>query len=244
VEKVQIIPPHEKGICFRLGTTSMGTFRIPIHEGDGIHELLSDMPENVKAFAREGFELLPSFEGERFANLVAYLKDGFILRPQPDVDELKETFGFNGRQAGVFVVVLAIITVVITTDENTAKNVETLKEAFNLSGETLDVFTRLIDALQSQKTKLKKTLKESEIASEILPAFSDLHTTVDLRLGFEQGNVKSSVPVVVAYLTTDDRNSRVWFQMQKRDVTRLMSLFEKLLKQIDEVERWATREQR
>jgi hypothetical protein len=219
----------------------VGSFRIPIMAPDGLESVFVSMPDPVKSFAREGFALLSELNESRFSTFVSLIKEEIGSPAQPELEALREKLGLNTRKAGTLSMIAAFATVVVTSGESSEKAVQAAEGAGVLPAGSAAAFDRLVQELRPQEAAFRESIKSSELASEILPSFDEIDTTVDLRLGFDREKVSASIPIIVAHLKTDARESHVWFQMQKRDIVRLISQFEKLLKQLEEAERWAAR---
>ncbi len=219
----------------------MGSFRIPIVAAGGLESMFVSMPDPVKAFAREGFDLLAGLDDTRFTAFASLIKEEIGSSVQIDPEALREKLGISARKARTLSMIASIAAVVVTSSDSSEKAIDAAQAAGVLPPESAAAFDRLVEELRPQEEALRESIRSSELASEVLPSFLDIDTTVDLRLGFDREKVNASIPIVAAHLRTDARDSHVWFQMQKRDVVRLISEFEKLLRQLEEAERWAAR---
>jgi hypothetical protein len=194
----------------------------------------------VKTFAREGFTALANLSEEDLRELAKLIPEKFATSAGPDVEELKERLRLPARKASALAIVAAFATAAVTSGEDPSKAIAVGLEARILSADASIAFQRLIEQLKPQGPLIKETIKSQELASEVLPSFERLSTALDLRFRFEGGKISATVPVVVAHLRTDSRESQAWFQLQKQDLVHLLAQFEKLLREIDEAERWAS----
>lgn len=219
----------------------MGTFRIPVTAAESLENLFLEMPETVRVFAREGFGALANLNEEDLGKLATLIPEKFATSAGPDVEELRERLRLPARKANALAIVAAFATAAVTSGEDPSKAIAVGLETKILTPEASVAFQRLIELLKPQGPLIKETIKSQELASEVLPSFERLSTALDLRLRFEGGKIGATVPVVVVHLSTDSRDSQVWFQLQKQDLVHLIAQCEKLLREVEEAERWASR---
>lgn len=219
----------------------MGSFRIALSDVDRAEALFTSMPDHLKSFARQGLSVIASLNQAQFATFVELVQLNFLSSSDDDTEEMRQKLSLSERQASAATLVGALAIGLVTSGEDTERSIEVATTAQVVTPETAGLFRSLMEALQPQKQTLSETIQSAELASETLPSFNGLDLTLDLRLGFEGSAIKGAVPVVLAHLRTDVRDARVFFQIQKRDIVGLISQLEKILRQVEEAEKWAIR---
>jgi hypothetical protein len=90
----------------------------------------------------------------------------------------------------------------------------------------------------SQRAGVRQLLTRSQLSAVVLPVLTSFDITVDIRLGFEEGQVATALPVAVVHMDTDSAGQEVWFQINQRQLERTIKDLNNALKEIQEAERW------
>lgn len=95
-------------------------------------------------------------------------------------------------------------------------------------------------AIAANRVSLTDTNKQNRLVHTLLPSFAAFHTVVDLRPSFtEDGTaIKFTVPVIIAHIVNDSTDD-VWLQMSKKQVERLISDMQDVLRKLEVLERWS-----
>jgi hypothetical protein len=216
----------------------MGSFRIPLGSAP-IESIFDSIPSGMKAHLRAGFTVLSRLSTDSIAKLAAHLGSGIESLRQAEIEDLANVIGITISESQELTATLGFALAAVTSEIDAKMFTTAASRAGVLSEDSIPGFFRLLAALEPQKAAIRRSMRNQRITSEILPAYEDIELTVDLRLGFEKGVVDVAVPVVIGYLTTDDRDSRLWFQLGKSQLIELISKLEKIRTQLELAEKWS-----
>ena len=128
----------------------------------------------------------------------------------------------------------------LVVDEQTPANfVQTAIEHELLDEVTKEPILAFCEVVATARPDLKQALQRSTLADEVLPSFSFLSTTVDLRPSFEEGRIKFVVPVALLFLATDASEQQVWCQLKKSQLEEVIKDLQTTLRQMEQAEQWA-----
>jgi hypothetical protein len=218
----------------------MGTLHISLGP-QSVEGVIGGLPSEARAFVRSGFAVLSRLSPDELSALVGHLKvkGGYELFQRSDRRELARSLGITLQETSELAAAAGLVFAAVTSEVDTNEFANSAVRADLLPADAESAFRRLVERLEPEKATIRQSMMAERIATELLPAFDDFDTTIDVRLSFEKDSVEAAIPVVIAYVTTDDRESRIWFQMQKRQVTELISKLEKVRAQLELAENWA-----
>jgi hypothetical protein len=157
-----------------------------------------------------------------------------------EVDELASILNIDSEQTAVIVSSLTLLLAVISSRKESESEIVDALLSAGLIGPSekapLESFIRMVIARRSE---VKRTITLSRLAEQTIPSFSGINTSVDLRIGFRKEKVDIVVPVALIHLHTDSDKEKIFFQMQKTDVQRLIREFQRVLDRMEEVETWS-----
>jgi hypothetical protein len=96
----------------------------------------------------------------------------------------------------------------------------------------------------NQRAELRRSLAHENLANRVLPSLTGFDVAVDLRFKFRDHQVEDSVAVAVVHVATDSRSQRIWLQLSRHDVQRIIEKLSDTLKQMDVVEAIVTQPHR
>jgi hypothetical protein len=214
----------------------MGSFQIPIRTS-GISQLFSDFPEPLKDTFRTGFQVLQANETS-ISELVPIALDSLVEKRQSDLDDVAARYKLSDKQAEALLATITLLAgLAVYRDEAHDDIFEEAISANVLVPANRAAAQSFLTQAKTHRSTILQSLRETEIAEEVLPALQNFETSVDLRLGFEKGKIEMVVPVVMVHIETDA--SDFWLQMKKQDVEEMISHLEGLLQEINEAEKWA-----
>jgi hypothetical protein len=198
------------------------------------------MPTRARSFLKESFEALARLPSERYAELLNFVVDYYGSTYTIDEEKLSVKIEVSKDEAARLYSVATILTVGIITGDSTPEEVvKAAVDAKVLDEPQRNAALEFCKFVVSQRVPTALALKQSGLASRVLPALESLDVVVDLRFGFDKGRADYTVPVVLAYLDTDSRDQHVWFQMTLAQVERMIKDLRKVLEQLKEAQRFA-----
>jgi hypothetical protein len=94
---------------------------------------------------------------------------------------------------------------------------------------------RIVPTVTEFKPAVKKAVNTQMLVNAVLPSFDEFQAVLDIRVGDEERG-GFALPVAIAFLDTDSRDHRLWFQLTKKDVEGLIDQLNSLLKRFAEAE--------
>jgi hypothetical protein len=99
---------------------------------------------------------------------------------------------------------------------------------------------RFCSIVLQYRTSLLQIVDRVRTGIQVLPAFTGVFTTVDIRPRFSKGRITLVVPVALVLIKTDERErSHFWFQATKPQLQELIKELGEALNRIDIAEQWA-----
>lgn len=219
----------------------MGAFHLFEDGSLALKEILSDMPLQVRTMMTRGFGALGSLTKDQLDLLSKRIAENVSTAADIDVATLAKGLGIPQDSAAAIVSAATLLVALITTRNEPAQDViNELVDAGLVSSDGTAAAVQLAALLDRDREGLKRSVQLGSLATQTLPSFRSLFTSIDLRLGFKAGSVELVVPTVVAHLVTDDNGSDSFFQLSKADVAKLIEQLSRIAADIEAAEAWST----
>jgi len=193
-------------------------------------------PAEVLSFLKHGFKVATRISSEDRKLLVAALVKDFrggkrrLLSEAVNISDLSESE--VTQISTVYSVVMGLLNESDASVDDFA--VAGRGKIFDLEDEASA--RAIARDLCDVRGELETSLQTRKISGAVLPSFVELETVLDVRLKFDKGILEAYAPVIVAYLNTDARQHRMWFQMTKGDVESLIRQLSDTLLEIEAAE--------
>ena len=215
--------------------------RFQISKKVSLRDTLAEIPRGPAASIQGGLRVLSELnrdQARQISNLVIeeIRKGGSRVEPKT----IRKEFGLSEEDANDLAFAMAVMAGVLSARDETAKEfVDAAVDSKFLeaahSAHLLDVAENLV----SKRHDVKEAIEQQSLASEVLPSLLSFDVTTEVRLGFENNNIKRVVPIVVAHLDTDAFQQEVWFQLTKRQVEMVIDDLKEVLDRIKLAEAWS-----
>lgn len=216
----------------------MGTFRIPITSSIPLIEVFGEMPVGFKTFVREGFSLLARVPQEAFPRLrdlaLAFAESPLQIDEQGIASQLHLPASDIPR---IITAASFLVALVGVRTEEPAQVLDALIQAGVLTEDWRPGTLRFYSYLLPEQARVQQSRKLSSLASQGLPSLTSFDTTIDVRLGFREKAVADSVPVIIVHIDTDSE-PEIWFQMQRKDLEKLVDKLNETLSRVKEAAEW------
>lgn len=218
----------------------MSQLHIPLSSDIPVKDVLSDMPAAPKAFVKKGFSVIAKLpETAHAALLKSVIKTIKRNAPLGSDEQLARDLGISVEETTSAVASLGMFSSLITSAEK-----ETADEIFQavvdsglISASEKPSLQRIVPKITQAKPEISKAIATQRLLDAVLPSFNDLDVVLDIRIGDkEHGGLGMAIPMAVAYLDTDTRDQRLWFQLSKEDVESMIEKLNDLLKRFREAE--------
>jgi hypothetical protein len=217
----------------------MGSYRVNISSSarplaDGMRELSA----RFKADLRVGFAALSTLPNVQYHQLLSMVTDsiGGVAGIKP---EEAKALGTTPDEAAALFSAATYMTVTLTwRDVTAAEFVKTGVSAALIRETDADGLIAFAELVVVQRVGLREILTRARLSSVVLPVLTNFDVTVDVRLGFEDGRVAAALPVVLVHLDSDAEGQEIWFQVNRRQLERLVGDLTTALKEVEIAERW------
>lgn len=207
---------------------------MPDKKIDEIIAYIRDTSEEGQLHIKNGLTLLPTLSADAFSFLVSETERvmtssgaGTTIPEAAIKLGVSEEIVWDVVGAGLFIAGLASRT----------KDPLLVGEALKTTGfadtNTAPVASRLFETLYSRG--FAERMRDASIADAVLPSFRSLETVLDMRVA-ESKSKTIVVPVIVAFLSTDVQQQRLWFQIKKEDARTMIAELQKRLQQLHDTE--------
>lgn len=182
------------------------------------------LPSRGVSSIREGFAQLQALDEQKFAKLVAMGEQTLVGSPVP-VDRAAADLGVA---EGVADLILSASSMTMYAcgrygGELTAADLSgVLVEAGLLTSSDLGAKLEPFFARVLQKhAQLRTDIERQDDARSVLPNMMRFELNVDVRVKFQQNEIRSFIPVVIGHVDTDAEGQLIWFQLTKEQLLRL-----------------------
>ncbi len=217
----------------------MGSYQVNLNPSRPLAEIFRDIPQRVRPEVREGFSILARLSSERYHQLLTTVTDSIAGRASVRPNEATANLGIRPEQIAPLVSATSFIVVTLALGQSDPAAVADAAVAAGLLVETdrraILPFAELVVA---QRSGIARILTQSRVSSAVLPILTDFDITVDVRLSFEEANLQMAVPVAIVHLDTDAYSQEIFFQVNKRQLERLIADLNTALKDMQAAERW------
>lgn len=214
----------------------MGHIHIPLGGKVPLKDMLSDMPAGPKAMVRNGFSVVAKLPESAHSVLLKVIVASAGLRSTTNEEQLAKELNISVDDATGAVASLGMLSGLSSTGDETAENVlQAMIESGLISDSAVPVVRRILPNLVKIKPEVGKAITRQRLIDAVLPSFEDFDAELDIRIGSKE-HAGLVVPVAVAFLDTDSRDQRLWFQLTKEDVESLIEELNALLKRFKEAE--------
>jgi len=217
----------------------MGQFRIPLNAKIPTKELLSDMPAGPKAMVRKGFSAISKLPESAHSILLNKVIATTGRTSSAEDEQLAKDLGISVDDATTAMAAIAMLSALASIPSREGETIEQLLqdviEAGLATASEKPALLRILPKLQQTKPDFRKAMDTRELEEAVLPSFDEFEAVVDIRIG---GSERSgfAIPVAIAFLDTDSRDQRIWFQLTKKDVESLVEKLNLVLKRFREAE--------
>lgn len=215
--------------------------RLPIGERRPLREALAEFPSGPSRSIRQGFKVLSELspeETQQILNIavVNFQKGGGRIEP----DAIVKEFQLSESEAQNVLFTVAVVAATLSPRTDTAKDfVEEAQKAKLLDEEHTKRAIDLAEAIVSQRDNVSEAMKYQSLASEVLPSLMSFDLTIDLRIGFEDKQIKRAVPITVVHLDTDAYEQETWFQLTKPQVESIIDKLKTALENMEKADLWS-----
>ena len=215
----------------------MGSLHIPLGSSIPMPELFADMPEAPKARIRQGFSISVKLPPDAQSSLLqAAVESTGESRTRGEAD-LAKTLGLNSDDARLALSALGLlIAIAYLRSDDAAQILQAMADATLIAPPDKEPLLRIVPVITKNfRPAIKDAITKRSLADAVLPSFGHLEAVLDIRIGDEeQGGF--ALPVAIAFLSTDSKDHRLWFQLGKDDVEKMIETLGSLLKRFKEAE--------
>jgi len=219
----------------------MSSIHIPLSGQVPLEELFAGIPAAPKLFIRRGFSVLASLPESARPILLGATVEAAGLRKNRDEVKLASTLGISPDDAAGVTGALGMLSALAASrSEKLEEILQAMISAGLVSAGEKSALMQFIPGLLEVMPAIKKAVAKQGIANAVLPSFDSFQAVLDIRLGDEdEGGY--ALPVAIAFLGTDSRDHRLWFQLTKADVESLVEELNALLKRFKIAEELAVK---
>lgn len=224
----------------------MPEYAIRIPAAISITTALTDLPPPIRALFRQGFAVIAALPVDSFDELIEASKLILAIKSEQaarlETARLAKALQLEEGRADAALAVATLLTSFLSVERAKATEIiERLIQEQFVDPSTQPAAVRFVERLEARRREIVAESERQSTASETLPSFRRLTTSVDLRFSFaDSEQIKFAVPVAVAHLTTDATHESVWFQMSLDDVKNLIRQLEGLLERLQSVDKLAS----
>jgi len=213
----------------------MASLHIPLTDQVSLRDLLATMPDTARSGIKRGFSIVATIPESAYPDLLkATLESAHQQRPKSE--GLATKLNIKVGDATSAIAALAMFSsIAASRSETLEKLLQEMIDAGVIAAADKPSLVRILPAINNIQPELKKTFSTQMIANAVLPSFDGFEAVLDVRIGdLESGGF--AAPVAIAFLDTDARDHRLWFQMTKEDVETLITQLNSLLTRFKEAE--------
>jgi len=217
----------------------MGSFQINIsRQSRPLIDAMRELGTRVKADLRAGFAVLGRLPIGQHVRLLSLVTESIGGVPGIKPEEAKAVGIAPDEAPGLFSAATYTVVTLTWRDTGAAEFFQAGVSAGLIREDDAKVLLPFGELVVSQRAGLKEILTRARLSSVVLPVLVQFDVTVDVRLGFEDGRVAAALPVAVVHLDTDAEGQEIFFQVNVRQLKRLVEDLTTALREIEAAERW------
>jgi len=219
----------------------MPTFSFPSSPATTLEETLLHLSPTLKTSLKQGFSFLSKLPEQKYDELLAVVQEIISVRSlnSAGLEKIATKLGLSKNAVSNLVPSVATVISILSGNEEKAEQfVQTAIKEKLVEESDRSALLKFIETTVRQRGSLERTLEQATISSRTLPSFSNLSTSIDVRLAFKDGKIKIAVPVAVLHLDTDS-DQEIWLQMNIGQVEKVIEELQETLRHLQEAEQWA-----
>jgi hypothetical protein len=218
----------------------MGSFRLSMPRDASFSLVFSDIPTPAKHLLRNGYSVIANASEEQRTVLLRVALESFEEGGPPPSENLAKQIGLAVSDAEIAVGATMLLASGIASPES-REGPENLVEEM-IKAKLIDPSNKIMieayaESLKKQADTIRSRLDRAQLASRVLPAYSTMHTAVDIRVDF--GEKRMAVPVGLVHIGTDDTDADIKFQVSSAQLSTLIRRLQELHSQMGAVEKLA-----
>jgi hypothetical protein len=214
----------------------MGSLHIPLGNTLPISELFSEMPEAPKSRIRQGFSVFVTLSKQAQSLLLQAAIESTGERKAKDDADLAKSLGVGIEDVRLALTSVGLLTAMAySRTDDPAQILQAMAAATLIAPSDLQPLLQIVPSITELRPAIKQAISKRNLADAVLPSFDHLEAVLDIRIGDEeQGGF--ALPVAVAFIATDSKDHRLWFQFSKEDVENMIETLGSLLTRFKEAE--------
>lgn len=215
--------------------------RFPISKQGSIQDALADIPSGPAKYVQRGLGTLSKFtndQARQISNLIieGFHKGGGHVEPKT----IREEFELSEEDANDLALAMAVMVGVLSARGETAQEfVDAAVDRKFLEAAHSAQVLNVANIFISSRSDINEAIERQTLASEVLPSLQSFDLTIELRLGFENNNIKRIMPIAVVHLDTDTFQQEIWFQLTKFEMKKMIDKLKEGLDQMKLAEAWS-----
>jgi len=216
----------------------MPTFRFPTRTESG--NIYSGMPTELRSYFERGFRALAKLPSKSYMELARTVMNSFESRGGGSEESgVADRLGVSPNDAGPLLAAASSIVLSLTSSDVSPQQIIALAANEKLLGEGEKAGAVAFAAfLEGDRARLKQSLERAELSAEVLPSLDEFEMAIDLRIKYDGQKISAVIPVLIAYIDTDATGQRLWLQMSKPQVEKLIRDLQARLTEIQIAENW------
>jgi len=216
----------------------MGSFKVQLPTTGTLDESLATMPTRVKGFVRAGLNALTKVPEENLDLLLkAVLETIQVGESSSEIDSVKR-LGIPPEDTPALLGAISLLASLVSSRAETVE--QFISSAVNsklIDAEHTGTARIFFNAVVQNRQAFKRALETSRLAVRVLPSLTDFETTVDIRFGFEKGQLAGTTAVVLLHIDTDAVGQEIWLQLTKSQLERMIKDLGETLKNVERAEK-------
>jgi hypothetical protein len=216
----------------------MGSYRVQLPSTGTLEEAFARMPARVKDFVRAGLNVLTKLPENNLDLLLKVvletIQSGESLSDVSHVTRL----GVPQEDAPALIGSMSLLASLASGRAETAEQfVSSAVDSKLLEATHVGTARMFFNAVVQNRQAFKRAFDASRLSTRGLPSLTDFETTVDIRFGFEKGQLSESIAVVLLHIDTDAYGHEIWLQLTKVQLERMIRDLEETLKNVERAEK-------
>ena len=194
-------------------------------------------PDEARRFFRSGFDVASRLSvNDRKTALAEFLSHALRGKRLGSGISLSPIPGLNKREMDQLAATFSVVVGILTDSNATARDFSDAATGNLFDEQHSEAAMSLATLVCEQRAALSTALQKAQLSGSVLPSLEQFNLAVDLRLKIAEGVVRTSVPVVVAYISTDVDGKSLGFQMTKTDVEEMINKLQEISEAIKTAE--------
>lgn len=183
---------------------------------------IANLREGMFPQLRNGYALIGKLQEPIREEVVDELIDSVANGGVRQIDDLAERLKISEDEAGTVLFAVAAVTGALLDIEASTDDFLDVASHFYASTDK-EAAKYVADKVIAKRPTLKSQAEQFRLSTRVIPAFSELNYTIDIRLEFKSQKISQATPVALLNILTDVSDEKIFMQINENQISTMIA---------------------